>query len=70
MGPEFLSSAGAGVWRKAPVAFLDSRSVLDKFLSAIVVSFGDIQAVDSEFPYQVPIVDRGTPVCRPHFPFL
>ena len=31
MGPETLSNAGAGVWRKAPVAFPDSRSVLDKF---------------------------------------
>ena len=29
-GPEMLSSAGAGVW-KAPQAFLDSNSVLDKF---------------------------------------
>ena len=34
MGPEFLSSTGAGVWRKAPVAFLDSSSALDRFLSA------------------------------------
>ena len=28
MGPEILSSAGAGVWRKAPMAFPDSSSVL------------------------------------------
>ena len=35
MGPEILSSTGAGVWRKAPMAFPDSSSVLDKFLSAI-----------------------------------
>ena len=34
MGPEFLSSTGAGVWRKAPMAFPDSSSVLDKFQSA------------------------------------
>ena len=34
MGPEILSSIGAGVWRKAPVAFPDSSSVLDKFQSA------------------------------------
>ena len=31
MGPEFLSSTGAGVWRKAPMAFADSSSVLDNF---------------------------------------
>ena len=29
MGPDILSSAGAGVWRKAPRAFPDSNSVLD-----------------------------------------
>ena len=34
MGPESLSSTGAGVWRKAPMAFPDSSSVLDKFQSA------------------------------------
>ena len=34
MGPEILSSTGAGVWRKAPRAFPDSSSVLDKFQSA------------------------------------
>ena len=33
MGPEILSSAGAGVCRKAPTAFPDSSSVLDKFQS-------------------------------------
>ena len=32
-----LSSTGAGVWRKAPVAFPDSSSVLDKFLSATMI---------------------------------
>ena len=32
--PEILSSTGADVWRKAPVAFPDSSSVLDKFQSA------------------------------------
>ena len=26
MGPEILSSTGAGVWRKAPMAFPDSSS--------------------------------------------
>ena len=31
MGPEILSSAGAGVCRKAPRAFPHSSSVLDKF---------------------------------------
>ena len=35
MGPEILSSAGAGVWRKVPKAFPDSSSVLDKVQSAI-----------------------------------
>ena len=34
MGPEILSSTGAGVWRKASMAFPDSSSVLDKFQSA------------------------------------
>ena len=35
MEPDILSGAGAGVWRKAPMAFPDSSSVLDKFQSAI-----------------------------------
>ena len=34
MGPEILSSTGAGDCRKAPMAFPDSSSVLDKFQSA------------------------------------
>ena len=34
MGPEILSSTGAGVWRKAPKRFPGSSSVLDKFQSA------------------------------------
>ena len=34
MGPEILSSTGAGAWRKSPMAFPDSSSVLDKFQSA------------------------------------
>ena len=34
MGPEILSSTGAGVWRKAPMAFPDSSSVLDKLQTA------------------------------------
>ena len=37
MGPEILSSTGAGVWRKAPMGFSDSSSVLDKFQSANIV---------------------------------
>ena len=37
LGPEILSSTGAGVWREAPKAFPDSSSVLDKFHSAISV---------------------------------
>ena len=40
MGPEILSSAGAGVWRKAPIAFPDSSSVLDKFLSVTFLDWG------------------------------
>ena len=31
MGPEILSSTGAGVWRKAPITFPHSSSELDKF---------------------------------------
>ena len=31
LGPDILSSTGAGVWRKAPKAFPDSSSVLDTF---------------------------------------
>ena len=34
MGPEILSSTGAGVWRKAPMAFPGSSFVLDKCQSA------------------------------------
>ena len=37
MGPEILSNTGAGVWRKAPIAFPRSSSVLDKFQSAIFI---------------------------------
>ena len=40
MGPEILSSTGAGVWRKAPKAFPHSSSVLNKFQSA---TFGSSQ---------------------------
>ena len=35
MSPEILSSTGAGVWGKAPMAFPDSSSVLDISRSAI-----------------------------------
>ena len=34
MSPEILFSTWAGVWRKAPGAFPDSNSVLDKYQSA------------------------------------
>ena len=34
MGPEILSSTGAGVWRKAPMAIPDPSSVQDEFQSA------------------------------------
>ena len=36
IGPEILSSTAARVWRKAPCAFSDSSSVLDRFQSAIL----------------------------------
>ena len=36
MGPDILSSIGAGVWRNRSGAFPDSNSVLDKLLSAIL----------------------------------
>ena len=35
IGPETLSSTGAGVWRKASMALPDSSSALDKFQSAL-----------------------------------
>ena len=38
LGLEMLSNTGAGVWRKAPGAFPDSSSALDKLQSTIVVS--------------------------------
>ena len=34
MGPEILSSTGAGVWRNAPITFPHSSSELDTFQSA------------------------------------
>ena len=34
MGPEILSSTGAGVWRNAPKGFPDSNSILDEFQTA------------------------------------
>ena len=40
IAPEILSSNGAGAWRKAPMAFPDSSSVLDKFQSANKVILG------------------------------
>ena len=49
MGPEILSSTGAGVWRKARMAFPDSSSVLDAFQSAIVASPLPIPAVISAY---------------------
>ena len=36
MGSDILSTTGAGAWRKGPVAFPDSSSVLDKFQSAML----------------------------------
>ena len=40
MGPEILSSTGAGVWRKAPKGFPDSSFVLDKFQFARTGIYG------------------------------
>ena len=34
LGPDISSSIGAGVWRNRSGEFPDSKSVLDKFLSA------------------------------------
>ena len=39
MGPEILSSTGTGAWRKAPMAFPDSSSVLDAFQTFSYGSF-------------------------------
>ena len=39
MGPEILSSTGAGVCRKAPKTFPDSSSVVDEFQSARKATF-------------------------------
>ena len=39
MGPEIISSTAAGAWRKAPMAFPDSSSVLDRFQSALCCKF-------------------------------
>ena len=47
MGPEILSSTGGGVWRKAPKAFPDSSSVLDKFQSAMVTAENRVIVVQS-----------------------
>ena len=40
MAPEILSSTGAGVWRKAPMAFPDSSSVLDLQSATVGTSQG------------------------------
>ena len=42
MGPEILSSTGAGAWRKAPMAIPDSSSALDKFQSASICRKGHV----------------------------
>ena len=38
IGPGILSSIGAGVWRRGPVVFPDSSSVLHKFQFVILVT--------------------------------
>ena len=48
MGPETLSSTGAGAWRKAPTAFPDSSSVLDKFQSANIAFVSGLQKGPAE----------------------
>ena len=47
MGPEISSSTEAGVWRKAPTAFPDSSSVLDKFQSVDFTSNPDVCGGDA-----------------------
>ena len=50
---------------------LGFSAVASQLRPSLVVRFGGIQAIDAEFLYRVPIVNReddcGTPVCRPHF---
>ena len=45
MGPEILSNTGSGVWRKAPLAFPNSNSVLDRYQSAILAQSTWLQGV-------------------------
>ena len=43
MGPEILSSTGAGVWGKVLKAFRDPSSALDKFQSATICSLSTLR---------------------------
>ena len=49
MGPEILSSTGAGAWSKALVAFPDSSSALDKLQSATQRGFMLVQILRALF---------------------
>ena len=56
-GSRNFISTGSGVWRKAPVAFPDPSSVLDKFQSAILASLacGALSAKCAvQYPYHSP----------------
>ena len=66
MGPEILSSTGAEVWRKAPMAFPDSSSVLDKFQSAIICGRNVHPAAKPLLGSQI----LYTPPPHPEVPFL
>ena len=54
MGPEMSSSTGAGVWRKAPMAFPDSSSVLDEFQSAKITDLYKLPLLNPTFPWKAP----------------
>ena len=50
-GPILKFRIGFSLWFSA---------VASQLRPSLVVGFGGIQTVDTEFPYRVPIVDRGT----------
>ena len=60
MGPKILSSTGAGVWRKAPMAFPDSSSVLDKFSLRTVWNLAAIPEVPKRLRRKFPSDFRKT----------
>ena len=65
-GPEILSSTGAGVWRKAPMAIPDSSSVLDKLQSAsgiqkFLLRYAEGGDKTSQYSYLVAILLNWSP---------